>query len=128
MRIPPGFNTIAPYLFVEKAAPYLEFLVVGLGGTEVLRHVAGERIANAQVRIGDSTIMVSEATDEQPATHSSYYLYVEDADAAMTKAIAAGAVCVMAVANMPYNDRQGGIEDPRGNIWWLSQRLVDGPY
>ena len=128
MRIPPGFNTVAPYLFVNDAEAYLAFLVNGLGGTEVLRHLAEGRIANAQVRIGDSTLMVSGASDAWPACRSSHYLFVDDADTAMARAIAAGATEVMAVADMPYGDRQGGIMDPGGNLWWISQRLVEGPY
>ena len=88
----------------------------------------GERIANAQVRLGTSTVMVSEASPAFPAMPASYYLFVEDADAAMRRAVAAGATVIMEVADMPYQDRQGGIRDPSGNLWWISQRLVDGPY
>lgn len=128
MRIPPGFNTVTPYFFAQGAAQMVQFLVDGLGGTEVLRHMQGGRIANAQVRLGDSTVMVSEATVAYPAMPASTYLYVADADAAMRQAVAAGGRQVLAVADMPYGDRQGGIEDPCGNLWWLSQRLVDGPY
>jgi PhnB protein len=128
MHIPPGFNTLTPYLFVKRAADFLVFLIQGLGGIEILRHMNGERVANAQVRIGNSTVRVSEASDAFPAMPASYYLYVENADAAMEEAIAAGAVRIMAVADMPYGDRQGGVRDEHGNIWWLSQRLIPGPY
>ena len=128
MRIPPGFNTVAPYFFADDAAALLSFLVEGLGGEEVLRHMAGDRIANAQVRLGTSTVMVSQASQAFPAMPTSTYLYVENADAAMARALAAGASKIMDVSDMPYQDRQGGIMDPCGNIWWLSQRLVDGPY
>jgi len=128
MRVPPGFNTVTPYFFVEEADRFLAFLAHGLGGVEVSRHMNGDRIANAQVRLGNSTVMVSEASTAFPAMPASYYLYVENADEAMTKAIAAGGIKIMDVANMPYNDRQGGIKDQFGNLWWLSQRLIDGPY
>lgn len=128
MNPPPGFSTVAPYFFVEDAARFMEFLVRGLGGVEVLRHMDGERIANGQVRFGTATVMVSEASAAFPAMTGSYYLYVESADEAMEKALRAGASKIMDVADMPYNDRQGGIRDPAGNIWWLSQRLVAGPY
>jgi PhnB protein len=128
MRVPPGFNTVTPYFFVEGAGPFLDFLAQGLGGVEIGRHMNGDRIANAQVRLGNSTVMVSEASAGFPAMPASYYLYVEDADDAMDRAIAAGGTPIMDVANMPYNDRQGGIKDPFGNLWWLSQRLIDGPY
>lgn len=72
--------------------------------------------------------MVSEAPEQYKSMRSSYYLYVEDADIAMEKAIENGAKLEMAVDNMPYGDRQGGVVDPFGNIWWLSQRLESKPY
>lgn len=128
MLIPPGFNTVTPYFFMTDAADFIDFLVVGLGGTEVGRHMNGDRIANAQVRLGTSTVMVSEASSAFPAMPASYYLYVENADEAMKAAISAGASQIMAVADMPYGDRQGGIKDKHGNIWWLSQRLVPESY
>jgi PhnB protein len=128
MRIPPGFNTVTPYFFVDDAARFIDFLVRGLGGVEIDRHMDGDRIANAQVRLGTSTVMVSEGSPAFPAMPASYYLYVESADAAMARAIAAGATKVMDIADMPYNDRQGGLKDPSGNLWWISERLVDGPY
>ena len=128
MHIPPGFNTVTPYFFVDGAAEFIDFLVAGLGGTEILRHMDGERIANAQVQLGTSAVMVSEATAAFPAMPGSYYLYVENADESMTRARNAGATEVMAVADMPYGDRQGGVRDRHGNLWWISQRLVAGPY
>ncbi len=128
MHIPPGFNTVTPYVFVEGAARFMAFLVEGLGGVEILRQMNGDRIANGQVRLGTSTVMVSEACTAFPSMPASYYLYVENADTAMDRAVAAGATKIMDVADMPYNDRQGGVRDPVGNIWWLSQRLVAGSY
>ena len=128
MRIPPGFATVTPYFFVDGAPRFIDFLVHGLGGTEIGRHMDGKRIANAQVRLGASTVMVSEGSPAFPAMPTSCYLYVEDADAAMSRAIAAGATVIMEVADQPYQDRQGGVRDPCGNLWWISQRLVDGPY
>ena len=128
MRIPPGFTTVTPYFFVDGAPRFIDFLVHGLGGTEIGRHMDGKRIANAQVRLGTSTVMISEASPASPALPTSCYLYVEDADAAMNRAVAAGATVIMKVADQPYLDRQGGVRDPCGNLWWISQRLVDGPY
>jgi PhnB protein len=128
MRIPPGFNTVTPYFFVDDAVRCIDFMVRGLGGVEIARHMNGDRIANAQVRLGASTVMISDSTPEYPAMPASYYLYVESADEAMQKAIAAGGTKIMDVDDKPYGDRQGGIRDPFGNLWWISQRLVDGPY
>jgi PhnB protein len=128
-RVPPGFHQVAPYCFVAGADAFVRFLVEGLGGTQRLCHRRPDGcIANAQVQIGDSTVMVSEASPAYPPMPASYYLFVDDADAALARALAHGATLEMAVSDMPYGDRQGGVRDAHGNLWWLSQRLVDGPY
>lgn len=129
MTTPPGFATVTPYFFANEADALVRFLIEGLGGEEAgISYRPDGAIANAQVRMGSTTVMVSEASDAFPAMPASYYLYVEDADAAMARAIAAGAIKIMDVADMPYQDRQGGVRDAHGNIWWISQRLVEGGY
>jgi PhnB protein len=129
MYIPPGFGTVTPYFFVENAESFVTFLVDAFDGKETLRSLRGDgRIGNTQVVLGTSTVMVSEASGQFPAMPASYYLYVEDAAASMRKALAAGAVLVMEVADMPYGDRQGGVRDRHGNLWWISQRIVETPY
>jgi PhnB protein len=129
MYIPPGFGTVSPYIFADGAERLVTFLVDGLGGEEVLRTAGPDgAIANSQVAIGTSTIMVSEAGGRFAPSQASFYLYVEEADAAMARALAAGGKLVMEAGDMPYGDRQGGVEDPCGNIWWISQRLVEEPY
>ena len=85
-------------------------------------------ILNVQVKLGTSTVMVSEATERYKPMAAAYYLYVEDADASMQQALAHGAVLEMEVGDMPYGDRQGGVKDQHGNIWWISQRIVHEPY
>jgi PhnB protein len=128
MYIPPGFGTVAPYIFAKDAERLVRFLVEGLPGEETCRTMRGGIVANCQVAIGTTTLMVSEASDRFPPSKASFYLYVENADQAMQRALGAGASLVMDVADMPYGDRQGGITDPSGNIWWVSQRLVEAPY
>lgn len=129
MFIPPGFASVTPYFIVRKADQFVSFLVNGLGGVEALRHLRPDgHIANAQVVLGTSTVMVSEASLEYPPMPASLYLYVANADAAVAVALSHGASLVLPVSDMPYGDRQGGVKDPHGNLWWLSQRLVDGPY
>jgi len=125
MYIPPGFNTVTPYFFVANAQAFVTFLIQGLGGVETCRSMKPDGcIANVQVRLGTSTVMVSEATQQHPPMASAFYLYVENADAAMAQALAHGAVLEMPVGDMPYGDRQGGVRDLHGNIWWLSERTV----
>lgn len=129
MYIPPGFNTVTPYFFVKDAESFVRFLIQGLGGEETCRTMKPDGlIQNVQVRLGSSTVMVSEATERYPAMSAAFYLYVSNADAAMAQAMVSGASLEMAVADMPYGDRQGGVRDQHGNIWWISQRVVEEPY
>lgn len=78
--------------------------------------------------IGACTLMVSEATTRYPAVPASYCLYVEEAHAAVQDALNAGATLEMEAQDMAYGDRQGGVRDPAGNIWRVSQRIVEAPY
>jgi PhnB protein len=129
MRVPDGFGVVTPYIMVGDAPAYIDFLVQGLGGVELGRSVLADgRIANCQIRFGTTAIMLAQATDLFPPGKSSFYLYVDDAEVAMQRALAAGAVQIMAIADMPYGDRQGGIKDPAENLWWISERLTDDPY
>lgn len=129
MYVPPGFTTVTPYLFVADAERFVEFIGRAFDAEELLRSTRPDgRIANAQVRVGTSMLMVSEASPEYPPTRAAFYLYVEDADAAMARALQHGAALELAVGDMSYGDRQGGVRDPHGNLWWISQRLVEAPY
>ena len=129
MYMPPGFNTVTPYFFVDNAEGLVTFLVQGLGGVESCRTLRPNgTIQNVIVQLGTSAVMVSEAAGKYKPMAAAYYLYVEDADAAMRRAMDHGAQLEMAVADMPYGDRQGGVRDAHDNIWWISQRTVHEPY
>lgn len=129
MFIPPGFALINPYMIVDNAQLLVEFLNQAFGAKVIhLSHRPDGKIANAQIQIGDCQFMLSEATAAFPAMPASYYVYVEDADTSVQQAVAAGAELIMAVTDKPYGNRQGGVRDPVGNLWWISQRLAAGPY
>lgn len=129
LNIPSGFTTVTPYLFLEKPEMFLNFITKALGAKEIGRTTRADGvIANLQISVGTSTLMLSQASDRYPQTDSTYYIYVENAEESMKQAIDAGAKLEMEVADMPYNDRQGGVKDPFGNLWWISQRLVTRPY
>jgi PhnB protein len=128
MTTPPGFATVTPYIFADDAPSFCRFLAEGLGAEEISRDLDGERIANAQFRLGNCMLMVSEAGRGFAAMPASYYLYVQDADVTFERAIRAGASEVSPVRDQAYGDRQGGVRDTHGNLWWISQRLADGGY
>lgn len=124
MLVPEGFAVVTPYIFCADADSYVTFLKAAFGACEIGRSTTSDgRIANCQIRFETATIMVSEASKQFPPSSAAFYLYVADVDQAMALAEQAGAQRIMDVAVMPYGDRQGGVRDPSGNIWWVSQRL-----
>jgi len=88
-----------------------------IGGVETDRSLRPDgKLANGQIRFGEASIMISGAGRGFPASQSTFYLYVENADAAMKQALENGMEKIMDGANMPYGDRQGGAKDRAGNI------------
>jgi PhnB protein len=130
MHIPEGYGTVFPYFLVNDAERFVKFLKEVFDGSEVGRTVMPNgRIANVRIRIGTSTFMISEADGENlKPMAASYYVYVENADKTFAKALTHGATKLFEPMDMPYLDRQGGVIDPFGNIWWISTHLVPESY
>ena len=115
--IPDGYRSVTPYLVVEGAARLIEFLKRAFGAEETERLAApGGLIGHAEVRIGDSVVMIGDAHDDSTAMPASIYLYVAHVDAAYRRALDAGATSLNAPENQFYGDR-GGVIDPIGNRW-----------
>ncbi|HLL88022.1 MAG TPA: VOC family protein [Tepidisphaeraceae bacterium] len=134
--IPEGYHTVTPYLRCREAAKAIEFYKAAFGAEEVFRMPGpGGTIMHAEVRIGDSFVMVS---DEFPnwgakgpqsygGTTVGLHLYVADADAAFARATAAGATVMMPLTNQFWGDRYGKLQDPFGHEWSVSQHVEDVP-
>jgi len=127
---PTGCCTVNPYLFVKNPERYISFLIDGLYADEIGRETDKEtgEIQNAQIAIGHSRIMLSQARGQFNGMKTSMYLYVDDVDAVYNNALKHGAKSEFEPADMPYGDRQGGIVDPEGNYWWISKRLTTEEY
>src|SRR5438874_2021926 len=114
MKIPHGYHTVTPRMVVADVAAQVSFLrdVFGAVG-----EAAGDR--PAEMRIGDSLVLVSEAgvRDRFPAM---LYVYVDDADATYRRALAAGAVTLEEPLDTPYGDRRAMVRDPFGNLWQIA--------
>ncbi len=124
--IPDGYHTVTPYLMVQGAAKLLDFLQQAFDAkvTERMERPDGV-IGHAEVRIGDSMVMLAEASGQWKAMPSAIYLYVNDTDATYKRAVQAGATSVMEPANQLYGDRNGGVKDPTGNLWWIATHVED---
>jgi PhnB protein len=125
--IPDGYHSVTPTLNVEGAARLIDYMRSALGAEETLRMPAPDgRIAHAEVRIGDSLVMVSDAM-EQPRMPGSIFLYVKDVDAVYDRAVAAGGKSLLAPMNMFWGDRFCRVEDAFGNIWAIATHVEDVP-
>jgi PhnB protein len=117
--IPDGFHSVTPYLPVRGAELLLDFLGRAFGATLVHKfHRPDGSVMHAQVKIGDTRMMMAEACEEwggpKPTT---FNLYVEDADATYRQALDAGGISLMEPADQFYGDRHAGVSDPCGNTW-----------
>ena len=124
--IPDGYPAVTPYLMVRDAARFIDFLstVFGARVTEQLKRPDG-KIGHTEVRLGDSLIMLSEASDDYPATPVMLHFYVEDVDAAFARAIKAGGTVVAEPTKQFYGDRSGGVKEPCGNTIWIATHIED---
>lgn len=126
--IPEGYHTVTPYLVVPGAGRLIEFLKEAFKAEEVERMSQPDgTVMHAEVRIGDSIIMMGESSDKFPAMPAAIYLYVPDIDAVYKRALAAGAASTMEPANQFYGDRNAGVKDPSGNLWWIATHVEDVP-
>ena len=85
----------------------------------------GGAIMHAEMRIGDTMVMLSDATPENPPMPIMIHLYVEDADRVYKRALAAGASSLREPADQFYGDRSAGVKDAFGNQWWLATHIED---
>jgi PhnB protein len=133
-HIPNGYHTATPYLILKDAARGLEFYKSVFDAKEIMRMpTPSGRIAHAEIRIGDSHIMLA---DEVPAmgyhapqslggTPVFLMIYVDDVDAVFAHAVAAGALIERPVQNQFYGDRSGTVKDPFGHVWTIATHIED---
>jgi PhnB protein len=131
--IPEGYHSVTPYLVIKGAADAIEFYKKAFGATELFRMDHEGKIGHAEIKIGDSMIMLA---DENPqmgyqgpqslgGTPVSLMIYVEDVDKIYPQAIAAGGVELKPLQDWFYGDRSGTLKDPFGHIWTVGTHKED---
>ncbi len=124
--IPAGYRTVTPYLVVTGVAKLLDFLKAAFNGKEKFRSAMPDgTIMHAELKLGDSMVMMGEARPDQPPLNCSIYLYVKDVDKVHAQAVKAGGISIMDPADQFYGDRNGGIKDPCGNQWYIGTHIED---
>jgi PhnB protein len=124
--VPQGYHSVTPYLIVEGAPTLIQFLkqTFNAQGGESIRGPDG-RVAHAELKVGDSVIMMADATPKYGAIATQLYVYLENVDMTFKRALEAGATLVQEPADQFYGDRTAGFKDPTGNFWWIAQRVEE---
>jgi PhnB protein len=133
-EVPEGYSSVTAYLIAQDAAGAIEYYKLVFGAEEELRMPSpGGRVGHAELKIGDSKIMLADEHPEMnahgPRHHNgspvTIMLYVEDVDATVARAIAEGGRLVREVKTQFYGDRSGAVEDPQGHIWHIATHVED---
>jgi uncharacterized glyoxalase superfamily protein PhnB len=124
--LPKDCHNVIPYLLVSDAGKLLDFIKHTFDGIEIERMQTPDgSIPHAEIKIGDSIIMMGEARGDFKPLPSSLYVYVQNIDETYKRALNAGATSVMEPADQFYGDRSAGVSDPWGNFWWLGTHIED---
>jgi PhnB protein len=124
--VPKGFTTVTPHLTVKDAHEALVFYKKAFGAKVLSKMLAPDKkVLHADLMVGDAHVFVSEPMMGNPPGSSSIHLYVENADKAWKKAVAAGAQAVMPIENSFWGDRYGVLKDPFGQQWAISSHIED---
>ena len=125
--IPDGFHTATPELNVKGVAKLIDFMKQAFGAQELMRMPGpGGAIMHAEVKIGDSIIMMADAVRDAPMP-GSIFLYVKDVDATYKQALKAGATSVLEPTDMFWGDRFARVKDASGNAWGIATHKEDVP-
>lgn len=125
-HIPEGYPAVTPYLIVDGAIELISFLEQTFGATQKMCMKDDDGLVrHAEVRIGDSLLMISEAADQFPANDSMMHLYVADVDATYAIALENGATSLREPQDELYGDRSAGVRDASGNQWWMATHVED---
>lgn len=132
--IPDGNHSVQPYLIFAGCAQAMEFYKKAFNASEVMcMKGPGGQVGHAEMRIGDSIVMMADEHPEIGAFGAKHYggspvslmLYTEDCDAMYRQALAAGATSVREPADQPYGIRMSGVQDPFGYKWWIGTQIQE---
>ena len=118
------YRTLTPYLVVPDADVELTFLKSAFGATEVsCQRNSDNKVAHAEVRIGDSLVMLGQSGDRWKALNAALHVWIPDVDTTYAKAIQAGATSEGAPEDKPYGHRTAGVVDHNGITWWIASPI-----
>jgi PhnB protein len=122
---PAGYPTVSVYMMADGAEHVIDFVTDVLGGEIIMRIDRDDgSLMHGSLRLGDSVIMLADATEDAPAFPVWLHVYVPDVDATYQRALEKGAKPVQEPSEQGDGDRRGGVKDPVGNTWWIATPLT----
>jgi uncharacterized glyoxalase superfamily protein PhnB len=124
--VPEGYHSVTPWIISRDTAQLIDFVTAAFGAQELGRfQMEDGTIGHAEVRVGDSVVMMFDRKQDWPDTPAFLRLFVEDGDAVFQQAVHAGATPLTEMTHLYWGDRVGRVRDPLGNLWWIQTRVED---
>lgn len=131
--IPDGYHSVTPYIIIKGAAAAIDYYKSAFGATELFRMEHEGKVGHAEIKIGDSPIMLADEHPEMNAfspktvggTPVSLMIYVEDVDSMFKRAIELGGTEMKPLQDQFYGDRSGTLTDPFGHVWTVATHMED---
>ena len=122
--VPKGYRTLTPYPVAQDAPALIEFMKRAFGAEETFRTIGGAGGVHAEMRIGDSMMMLGGGGPglswRGESIPMAFHMYVPDCDATYESALEAGGTSIGEPVDQPYGERSGGVKDPAGNFWYIA--------
>lgn len=122
--VPKGYRTVTPYPVAQDAVGLIEFVKRAFGAEEKFRTIGGQGGVHAEIRIGDSMMMMGGGgvglSWKGESIPMAFHMYVPDCDATFARALEAGATSIAEPVDQPYGERSGGVKDAAGNFWYIA--------
>lgn len=121
MNKPEGYQNVMPYLILKDAEKFMAFAKEVFGATEKMKVMRedGSTIMHGELQLGDSVVMLAEATEKYPPVTSAMMIYINDTDKSYQKALHQGCQSLLAPHDADYG-RSAGVLDTWGNTWWIT--------
>src|SRR5687767_14564782 len=119
--IPDGYSSVCPWIISTDTGRVIDFMVDAFGAEEIARVSFDGAIGHAEVRLGDSMVLLFDSRPTWPATPAFLRLYLENACEVFDRAVQAGAEPITAMTEMYWGDIVGRVRDPLGNVWWIQE-------
>ena len=118
-----GFSTVTPYLIVPDVDKLIDFVTQTFGATELSRSTGSAGGTHAEVRIGDSMVMIGGGRAKDIPMPVMLYVYMSNVDSIYKRALEAGATSITEPSDQDYGERQAGVKDMFGNQWYIGELL-----